>query len=350
MTPAQVISPADTAHPRHSEGSVLRLDDGSLMLAWSAFSSSDTPPGTRTEDPTAREWAQSRDNNPAEIRTRVSDDEGLTWRSERTLIPNDAAINVMQPALVRLPDGGIGLTYSERQSRHCARRLFRRSDDGTRWSAAVDVTGIDGYVTASNDRVIVLDSGRIIQPVHQLFDRRIATRVAWSDDLGRTWRHSALLEVPTPVDGALYGLWEAGVAQRVDGSLLLAGRTAVGSVHIAESVDGGETWTPPTATAVVAPASPPLVRPLGVGRLVLLHNSGFEPGAAMQGPRSRLVASVSDDAGATWSEAVVVEDRPDRWYHYPSCLIEGERAYVTYSVTDPETRLWTLAGRWIGLP
>lgn len=350
MIAARIFERASPDRPRHSEASVLRLPDGALLLAWSAFSATEeAPPGTTTGDPTAREWAHSRDNNPAEIRCRVSADEGLTWRGTRTLVRSDAGINVMQPALVHLPGGGIGLSYSERQSRYYARRIFRRSDDGVSWSPEVDVTGIDGYLTASNDRLVALSSGRVLPPLHQLFDGWIATRVAWSDDAGTSWSHSDPLEVRGRVRGALAGFWEASVAERPDGSLLLTGRTALGRIYSALSGDSGESWSVPAPIPIVAPSAPPLLRRLPAGRLALLHNTGHRPGELMQGSRSTLALSVSDDGGATWGRRDDLESDERRWFHYPSALVEGDRMFLSYSVTDPVTRSWRLATRWISL-
>jgi len=152
------------------------------------------------------------------------------------------------------------------------------------------------------------------------------------------------------VPGALAGFWEASVAERHDGTLLIAGRTALGRVHTATSADGGESWTAPAASDIVAPSAPPLLLAPAEGPLVLLHNTGYRAGELMQGPRSTLAMSVSDDGGASWHPSGVLESDPGRWFHYPSALVEDGRAFVSYSVTDPVSRRWSLATRWLTLP
>jgi hypothetical protein len=353
----RVVVAADEAAPRHSEASVLRALDGRLLLAWSAFSAVDGPaPGTAASDPAAREWAHSRDNNPAEIRLTASDDGGSTWGLSRRIVGNDAAINVMQPALARLPDGALALSYSRRQSADDAARWFMSSDDeGLSWRPPVMIASVGdadatGYVTAAHDRLLVLGSGRILQPCHTFVPGGIAAFVARSDDGGRTWRSSRTLRVDRPVPGALHGFWEAGVAERPDGSLLLAGRTAVGRVYASESFDAGETWSEPVPLTVVAPSAPSLLRALGDGRLILVHNTDYREGELMQGPRTPHVASVSADGGSTWQPFGLVEEGPDRWFHYPSCLVEEDALLLSYSVTDPETRHWSLAFQRLTAP
>ncbi len=348
-----MVVPADTGEPRHSEASAVRLRDGSILLAWSAFSATaGPPPGTESDDPTAREWAHSRDNNPGRIDAVRSVDDGATWGERRTLVAHAASggINVMQPAFARLPDGSLALSHSDRTSRARSRRLIQRSEDeGSTWSEPVDVSGLDGYVTAAHDRLVVLRSGRLVQPLHRLADGSIATLVACSDDAGRSWQLSAPLELPQPVPGALYGFWEAAVAELHDDSLLLMGRTALGQLHRSRSHDGGRTWSAPEPSGVVAPSAPALLRAASGGRLVLLHNTGYRAGELMQGPRSPLLLSTSVDGGTTWQQQTALESAGDRWFHYPSALVEGERALVSYSVTDVSTREWSLAARWVPL-
>jgi hypothetical protein len=342
---ATTVVGATARMPRHSEASMIRSADGRLLLAWSAFAETHVPaPGTTTEDPTAREWAHSRDNNPAEIRVLTGDGSGDGWGDERSLVDNDAGINVMQPAFARLSGGDLGLSYSRRQSARDARRFFVRSaDEGRSWSAPVDVAGLDGYVTAAHDRLLTLRSGRILQPCHRLHDGRISSFAAWSDDGGTNWRLSNELELEHPVPGALYGFWEASVAERADGSLLMAGRTALGEVFGSVSTDAGETWSAPQPLGVTAPSAPSMLRSLGADRLLLVHNTAYRPGELMQGPRTPLVASVSDDGGENWWLWRTLEADPEHWFHYVSCLVEPDAVRLSYSVTNPATRLWSLA-------
>ena len=84
----------------------MELADGRLLLAWSRFSG-------------------SHDNARASIIGLISTDGGDTWGEERTLIDNSAGLNVMSPALRRLPDGDIGMLYNFRDSVRQACRHFR---------------------------------------------------------------------------------------------------------------------------------------------------------------------------------------------------------------------------------
>src|SRR5262249_5789176 len=140
--------------------------------------------------------------------------------------------------------GSLGLAYSWRHSEEEARRLFVRSGDGGRtWSEPVPVIDEPGYLTGAHDRLIVLSTGRLILPCHRLHDGELSTIVARSDDAGMTWQASALITLPVRVAGLQYGLWESSVAERADGSLLLVGRTVMGTIFGSASADGGLTWS-----------------------------------------------------------------------------------------------------------
>jgi sialidase-1 len=324
------ILQADEAHPRHSEASAAQLRGGALLLVWSEFE------GTH-------------DNNGSRIAGIVSRDGGQTWGERRVLVGNGAGLNVMSPALRRLPDGALGMLYSHRQSTTSAARHFVRSeDDGQTWAAPLRLPQEEPYTTGCHDRLTVLDGGRLVAPLHCTPDwhqHHLCVRCAWSDDHGRSWRLSPALELPKVSDSGESGCIEPDVAQRADGSLLMAIRTAMGTVFRAESPDGGETWTGLRSMEVVNPVAPALLRRIpGTGDLLLVWNWHYDWREPLAGLRRPLACAVSSDGGASWpvGRRKVLEDDPGHTYAYPSCHFLGSGkdavAFLTYHVSPAGER------------
>ncbi len=118
-------------------------------------------------------------------------------------------------------------------------------------------------------------------------------------DNGATWTQSAIMrggEQPTFV-------------QRSDGSLLVYLRVRP-NIKSAESLDGGKTWTTPTATQWKNPDSGISMCKLKNGHLVLVFNNQSDS-------RSPLHIAMSTDDGRTWSKPMELESNPGE-YSYPS--------------------------------
>ena len=323
----QTILPATDELPRHSEASAVQLADGSVLLLWCEF-------------------AGPSDNHGSRIAGLLSRDGGETWdaASRRIVVENTAGLNVMSPAIRRLAGGDLGMVYSHRESTRSASRLFVRSaDEGQTWSAPVRLPQEEPYQTGCHDRLTVLAGGRLVAPLHCTEDwdaHHLAVRAAWSDDEGASWRLSAPLALPNVSDSGESGCIEPDVAQRADGSLLMAIRTAMGTIFRAESHDGGETWTGLRSMEVIAPVAPSLLRRVpGSDDLLLIWNWHYDWRERLGGTRRPLACAISQDGGESWppSRRKVLEDDPALTYAYPSCLFLDGAALVTYHVTPERT-------------
>jgi sialidase-1 len=347
----QVILPATREKPRRQEASAVQLLDGGLLLLWSEFEGRS-------------------DNARATIEAMVSPDRGQTWGRPWTAVPNTAGLNVMSPAVRRLEDGALGLAYSHRQSTTDAARLFVRSDDeGRTWSPPVRLPQEEPYTTGCHDRLAVLDGGRLVAPLHCTPDwhqHHLAVRCAWSDDHGRSWRLSPALELPRVADSGESGCIEPDVAQRADGSLLMAIRTAMGTVFRAESRDGGETWTGLRSLEVVGPVAPALLRRVpGTADLLLVWNWHYDWRERLAGRRQRLALAISNDGGDSWPLARrrVLEDDPAHTASYPTCTFlpaaggSPAEAFITYrwggritGTYDPDDPRGWISSKAVRLP
>lgn len=181
---------------------------------------------------------------PAEVRLRVSDDNGFTWDEPRTLFPatpGDSGVFVRQPPVV-LPTGRLLLP------------VFRcRTVPGEKWSGDLDTSA-----------------------------------VMISDDQGTTWREQ-------PVPGST-GLVHMNVHRLPDGSLLALYRSRrADAVHRSVSLDDGDTWSEPEPLDVPNNNSSIQYIVLADGRLALTYNHSSAADATAR--RVSLCDEIDDTGG-----------------------------------------------------
>jgi hypothetical protein len=325
--------PARPGHPRNSEGAFVTLRDGRILFAYSHYLGDD--------------WG---DHARAVIAARESADGGRTWSAEdRILVANEGACNVMSVSLLRLPDGRIALFYLRKNSASdCRLQLRTTTDEGLTWSEPVACCPTAGYFVINNDRVVQLNSGRLIAPASyhrpKQPDGNITANIDAhgealcfiSDDAGKTWREGRQrLRVSSAIAS---GLQEPGVIERSDGTLFGWARTTGGCQWEFTSVDGGETWTEPRPSRFRAPCSPMSIKAVAPGPLWLAVWN--EPAQAVMGEtdfransswgRTPLAAAWSRDEGLTWSPSQLLEDDPQRGFCYTAIHRTGDAILLAY--------------------
>ena len=347
--PLVPLAPADAAHSRRSEASFVELRDGSVLVAYGRHTGPNDPGYARLKNERVTRYgggsAIERDNDFGEIVAQRLDAQARPSDSERIVIPAPSdGLNAMSPALRRLPDGRIGMLYSHRQStRMASRRFVTSSDEGATWSDPIIVLE-GGYKTGCHDRFTLLSTGRFIAPCHggEDFDSHYRkVWVAWSDDSGATWRHSAEIAVPQlswpGIKGMESGCNEPGVVERADGSLLMTMRTAMGTQFCSESRDAGQTWSSPHTLEVPSPSAPAhLSRLPGTDTLLLVWTPNYDSRAPMQGHRHTVIACVSEDGGRSWPHArrkILVHDSM-RNTDYPAVHYRDGEAWIALRQSD----------------
>ena len=320
------VAPATEQLRRRSEASMVTLTNGDVLLAYANHT-------------------DKSDNDRGHIAGRHLSG-GEPVGDERVLVPSpENGLNVMSPALKRLPDGRIGMLFSYRLStKEASRQFISSKDEGKTWSEPVTVA--DGnYKTGCHDRFTVHSSGRLLAPLHCTDDWEkfhLHVRVARSDDAGRSWRLGDPLELPRVrwADVELHyesGCIEPGIAERADGSLLMTIRTAMGTQFFSESWDGGETWSEPRSMEVVSPVAPAhLSRLPESDDLLLVWTSDYDAKVRLAGERHTITACVSSDGGRSWPRErrrVLVHD-PDHSVDYPSVLYHLGEAWLTLRVSS----------------
>jgi sialidase-1 len=346
--PLTPVAAADAKHSRRGEATLVELRDGRVLMAYGRFTGRNDPGYDQIAANRAQRYQGSyieRDNDFGEVAAVLLDGNGMPAGPERVLVPCPPdGLNAMNPALARLPDGRLGLLYSHRISRLVSSRRFLASaDEGATWTDAVVVFD-EGYVSGGHDRFNVVSGGRLLAPLHCTNDwekHYLHTRVARSDDAGRSWQISASIAVPQVVwpdrPGMESGCNEGGIAERADGSLLMTLRTAMGTQFCSESFDGGETWSSPRTLEVTSPSAPAhLSRIPGTNALLLVWTPNYDARAPMNGDRHTLLACVSTDGGRSWPHPrrkVLVHDET-RNTDYPAVHYRGDEAWIVARQSD----------------
>ena len=319
------VYPATKQNPRYTEGSIIELNDGTLLFAVSEFAGSGA------------------DHATAQIIARSSTDGGRTWGEPRLLQENVGKQNVMSVTLRRLAPAAngpapIGMFYLVKNGPDSLEVHVRISTDETRtFGEPIRVTDRPGYHVMNNDRVTVLSTGRLLAPIaatESLRKNHFVSSCCLSDDGGRTWRYGRG-QVALPKRGAM----EPEVVELLDGRVLMVVRNQLGTISAAWSEDGGDTWSQPGELPdIQAPEAPATLRRIpATGDLLLVWNNTYTPGIGHGGRRTPLAAAISRDDGRTWQNFRNLESRQDEQYAYTSLTFVRDRAVLSYYVADGKT-------------
>ena len=310
-------------NPRNSEGDLLWLEDGSLLLVWTAFSE-----GT------------GGDHDPASLVSIRSTDGGVNWSSPRTVVSATGGMNVMSVSLRRLADGRIALIFLRKHSLvDCRPVVCFSSDEGASWSKSVEIVPEDdvGYDVLNNDRVLQLEDGTLLVPVARHagssmtpeFSRAGRLRCYRSEDGGATWTCGAWAPA---VPGVV--LQEPGLFVDSDGAIRMYARTNGGVQYLARSEDEGRTFTTPAPWTLRSPLSPASIRRLSDGALLAVWNDPPAETEASSAPRTPLVMARSTDDGATWHQRRVLFQHAHGWYCYVSIDQNDQTLFLTSCAGD----------------
>ncbi len=332
----KLLVEATTRFPRNGEGTFVKLPSGELAYYYGAWPS--------TSD-AARQTCIARI---------VSRQGGRTWSSPEIVLREEGQ-DLYHPGAVRAADGTLGLAYTRRRSgTRQAEKVFRySSDDGRSWSDEVAVS--DGqwkyYTTGAHDRLVRLESGRLITPVfyaqlnspERVGGKPVAAAMVFSsDDHGRTWNRGT----PEPLyirDGKRDPHCEEPCIVEVEpDELLMVFRTLRGFLYESRSEDGGRTWTGPCRSPLANPRAPARLEKIpGRDAILVVHNPDTARDGWHRGARLRLVVRTSRDGGRTWSDARELEhSRRDHWYDYPSVLWDGDVLHLAYRSVPRGSKGW----------
>lgn len=307
-----MVNEATPEHPRHSEGDLVVLSDGSLLLVWSDYHA-------------GKGW----DESPARLSARRSTDGGRTWSRTWTAVEDEHGTNVMSASLLNLGDDLLLVYLDHLPGMPVKGMVARRSGDGGRsWSAAEAITPANGNRhSANNASLRRLADGRILLAAREYVDGVRWPYCLLSDDGGRTWHPGA--HVPDPGlperERLAQNVNEPSVAQLADGRLLMTMRSVSGGQFFSYSEDRGQSWSRPFLSPLRGACSPAAMQRVpGSDDVLCLWTYGLSG-------RTPLVSALSSDAGASWRPLKLVERSRHHGYCYTSITFHGEHVLLTYS-------------------
>ena len=307
--------PADRPlNGRNSEGDIVELKDGRLMLVYSHY------------------YSNGEDHDPCDIRGKISADGGRSWGDNFMIQENVGTLNVMSASLARMAPladlgptsttlqaenlGPIGLVYLHNNTMFQDDVVFRSSsDEGQRWSQERLIVPHGCYkgICPLNSTLTVLSDGRLIMPLSVHLGGTSWSTAYYSDDSGLHWTRS-LSEVWVPAGPkTCSGFGEPSLIELRDGRLMMFGRTSTGRIWKSYSLDRGRKWTIAEPTDLASSQSPSVLkRNPATGDLMLVWNQDSGEEIAMGMARARLSVAISHDDGDTWEHFKNIESLDDR--------------------------------------
>lgn len=266
---------------------------------------------------------------------RVSQDGGRTWDEAVPIVTGRPTVAFAKPSLVFLPDGRLGMSYSQFTLDDKGRlpgsgnriRLFRRSaDQGRTWSTPVET----GKGSSNNDAMVLGVDGRLLEALQTGYTREsepLALIVA-SDDLGSSWRTlSKAGAIP-----AAQPTGESDLAHLGGGRLILLSRHEAPFYCLNFSADNGLTWEGPHTLWVGGGDNPPkIARIPGTETLVAVVHSWTD--GTQKKDRRQLASVISMDGGRTWDNFRLIGFAPDGkdGFLQHAVTFQGDAALIFYS-------------------
>jgi sialidase-1 len=274
-------------------------------------------------------FAEARKNNAGDPGTPKNDidlvykrstDGGRTWSAMKVIEDPGELWSAANPATVVDRDTGrVWLLYlrcKPGRNTHAARPgtddsqiLARTSDDnGQSWSEPIDLTAVSRDMNDPQWHSSVAGPGGMIQDRKGRLIAAMWRYAPWSvftiasDDHGRTWQRGEIVPGQRPGD-------ENQVIELSDGRILVDFRQQSGPHRwIAESRDGGRSWSTPrdglTVTPVCCAIERWTLKSAGDDRDRIVWTGPKGPG------RSNLVARLSYDEGLTFPEERLIASGP----------------------------------------
>ncbi|MBQ8606279.1 MAG: exo-alpha-sialidase [Clostridia bacterium] len=314
------MTPTET-NARNSEGTFIRLDEVTILFAYSRYNSSD-----------------SQDHAGCDIAGIYSRDEGESWSEPVILVKAKSydVQNIMSVSSIRQNDGKIALYYIIKENDGSSSIGRALSDDGKTFAPERCVMNCHkNYYVFNNDRLIRLKDGRLAYPAafHGFPnpENHATTVCFFSDDDGKTFYSNHIKLTLPSLKVRDMGMQEPGVYQHKDGTIRIWARTSAGAQYESYSRDGLETCTAPAPSIFTSPCSP-MELALNEKTDVLYaaynpvpgyHRYSKDYGNASMG-RTPFVIRKSEDDGKTWSKFKIIEDDKERGYCYPAMFFTND--------------------------
>ncbi len=274
----------------------------------------------------------------------VSDDGGESWSYPFYIDPRGP--DDRNPAFGVTPDGILlcafyradcyeNGVYGRESGRPFDVVLSRSTDGGETWSTAEPIASVVGESGGVFGRTVITGDGDLLMPYYKFHPTEAPYRETGylqSQDSGQTW--SGFRSIATEYN-------ESSILPLPDGRLLVAMRANEGGhTALAESADGGATWTAPQQVTG-ANEHPPDLLLLADGRVLLTYGRRLAP-CGVRG-------MVSHDQGRSWrtdEKLVLVADSVTRDCGYPSSVQLADGSILTAYYAVESRGFWPGSYGW----
>jgi len=208
-------------------------------------------------------------------------------------------------------------------------------DDGRTFYEGKRINEKEECFYIMNDRILRLESGRIIIPVcyvptefivEELFEKAGQSGCFYSDDEGETWNHGEWLPAED-VDQ----LCEPMIAQGPDGLLHMYMRTGYGYLYHAVSDDEGKSFSKAVSSSLRSPCAPFTLKYDKIsGKFFAIWDNAFPaPHPSQNYPRSPICLAESTDC-KNWKMICELDNSPMHAYGYPNIYFVENVVIITY--------------------
>ncbi|MCK0147281.1 glycoside hydrolase [Arenibacter sp. F26102] len=324
------IADATPENKRNDQASIIRLDDGRLLVAYGHFGGG------------------SMDHDTSSIYFKTSEDDGDTWSHKKELISN-LNLGTHLPSLYKKENGNVLVVFFVRESNDSYTSTIRQMEFSPDLTSIIKENRIlvpGSYSPTGSDRLFYDEvNNRLLMPYPEKLKgpgwsmgTLYQTKILVSDDFGDTWQDSGIIVNGFKDDRGFGGAVEAGIYKNKD-RLTVFSRNITGRVGACDIVWNGKGYTKDNEYRMKLKAKNTQSSIKYVELLrgwVATHSRLVDTDTPGTYNRYQLDVSFSSN-GVDWNKIFTVDDVEQvggSTVNNVNIYIEDDQVFITYSFND----------------